>query len=221
MPGQPTKRRTLEEVYRLRRAVDEARRLNRERELPNWWPHYEAIDGELLTARGPRPIERHVVALVAHRLMTYFEAHPSVGEMLAWGADIALEPESIVAPATFVYAPDVGWRDRYGLTQPIVIVECLSPSSEQSLRGTKRAYYARNGVPEYWIVDADARAIERWHPSDEHAERLTDTLAWHPDAHSEAFVIDVRKLFNRASKMVDSMMDGQARVIKYGPDDEY
>jgi hypothetical protein len=64
----------------------------------------------------------------------------------------------------------------------------------QALRGTKRAYYARNGVPEYWILDADTRAIERWHPSDERAERLTDTLAWRPDTHSEAFVLDVRSL---------------------------
>lgn len=35
-------------------------------------------------------------------------------------------------------------------------------------------------MPEYWIIDPDARLVERWRPRVERPEILTGTLAWTP-----------------------------------------
>jgi Uma2 family endonuclease len=47
---------------------------------------------------------------------------------------------------------------------PTLAVEILSPTTADLDRRRKRALYARRGVPSYWIVDGEARALEmyRW-----------------------------------------------------------
>ena len=47
---------------------------------------------------------------------------------------------------------------------PDLVVEVLSPNTraDDSPGGRKWAIYERYGVPYYWIVDADARAIEMY-----------------------------------------------------------
>jgi Uma2 family endonuclease len=42
---------------------------------------------------------------------------------------------------------------------PDFIIEVLSPSSKTHDRIRKRDLYARHGVPEYWLVDPDARSV--------------------------------------------------------------
>ena len=42
-----------------------------------------------------------------------------------------------------------------------LVVEVVSPSSRRYDRVTKLGWYARLGVPEYWIVDLEARTLER------------------------------------------------------------
>jgi hypothetical protein len=51
------------------------------------------------------------------------------------------------------------------------VQRCLSPETFEMASGTV-------GVPEYWIVDLDARLIERWTPADERPEILRERLAW-------------------------------------------
>jgi len=50
-------------------------------------------------------------------------------------------------------------------------------------------------VPEYWVVDLDARLIERWRPRDERPELLSDTLTWQPDPGRLGLTLDVAALF--------------------------
>ena len=35
-------------------------------------------------------------------------------------------------------------------------------------------------MPEYWIVDLDARTFERWRPDDTRPEVLLDAITWEP-----------------------------------------
>jgi Uma2 family endonuclease len=78
----------------------------------------------------------------------------------------------------------------------ILAVEVLSTGSSRNDRVRKRPVYQRN-VPEYWIVDLDARLIERWRSGDERPELVTTSLEWQPAGASSFFILDVERLFER------------------------
>ena len=52
--------------------------------------------------------------------------------------------------------------DQLLFPSPDLIVEVLSPSTERNDRTVKLHDYARHGVSEYWIIDADARTVEAY-----------------------------------------------------------
>lgn len=70
----------------------------------------------------------------------------------------------------------------------------LSPSSSRHDRVRKRTLYQRN-VPEYWIIDLDARVIERWRTAEDRPEIIDRSLAWRPADATEPFVLDVEWFF--------------------------
>jgi Uma2 family endonuclease len=72
----------------------------------------------------------------------------------------------------------------------------LSPNSARYDRVQKRPLYQRH-VPEYWIVDPDARLFERWRPGDARPEVLTETLEWHPESAADPLRLDVADFFAR------------------------
>ena len=76
----------------------------------------------------------------------------------------------------------------------LLTVEVLSPSSSRHDRVRKRPLYHRN-VPEYWIIDLDARVIERWRTHEDRPEIVESRLEWKPDGASEPFVLDVERFF--------------------------
>ena len=65
------------------------------------------------------------------------------------------------------------WTDIRAL---LLAVEILSPSTARADRQAKRRLHQRERVGEYWIVDLDARVVERWRPDDERPEIVTRTL---------------------------------------------
>ena len=86
---------------------------------------------------------------------------------------------------------DPGGRD------PFFIAEVTSPSTARYDRITKRRRYQRSGVAEYWIVDPDARIVERWRPQDDRPEVLYETVLWHPPGALESLPIDLPVYFRR------------------------
>ena len=63
----------------------------------------------------------------------------------------------------------------------LVAVEVLSPSTARADRVAKRTLFRDEGVAEYWIVDLDARTIERSTPAENRPEILAERLVWHPE----------------------------------------
>jgi Uma2 family endonuclease len=103
----------------------------------------------------------------------------------------------MVQPDVFVTPPVDGRRPRdwSDITDLMLAVEVLSPSTARADRQVKRRLFQRRGVPEYWIVDLDARLIERWRPDDERPELLAETLVWQPSAEAEPLEIDLPRFF--------------------------
>lgn len=98
-------------------------------------------------------------------------------------------------PDLFVVASlptDLSWD---AFPNPILIVEILSPSSASFDRTTKRRRFQRAGIPEYWLVDLDARTVERWRPEDQRPEILDDRLIWAPPGAETSLEIDLRAVF--------------------------
>ena len=71
--------------------------------------------------------------------------------------------------------PVRAWAD---VGVPLLVIEVLSSGTAARDRGVKRRTYQNAGVGEYWIVDPDARIVERWTPADERPEVADGTLRW-------------------------------------------
>ena len=187
-PAAPPRRWTVEEVRALQ---DEERA----------WPRYELIDGELLVSPAPQPLHQRAVRLVSRALDDYVDRH-DLGEVLESPADLELEPGTVLQPDVFVVpAGGEPLTTSWHVVRTLLLaVEVVSPGSARSDRVRKRRFYQRVGVPEYWIVDLDARTVERWRPGDERPEVLDAWLEWRPARASEPLVLDVAALFARVHR---------------------
>ncbi len=165
------------------------------------WPRYELIGGELFVTPAPGVIHQVAVTEIWRLISDYVERE-RLGIALTSPADIELEAGTITQPDVFVIPagilrrrkPAPSWSD---VTALLLSVEIISPSSVRTDRVEKRDYYLGVGVPEYWIVDLDARIVERWTASRATPRVESTRFEWMPDGAAAALVIDAPALFNR------------------------
>ena len=166
------------------------------RALPDDGKRYEVIDGELFVTPSPTLRHQEAVHEMSRRLAAYLDEHP-VGRVFVSPADVTFADGSLTQPDVFVAPLLAGkrpseWNEIKGL---VLAVEVLSPSTARADRRVKLRLYQRHRVPEYWIVDVDARLIERWRADDERPEIVTDQLEWQPDPAHPPLVIDLPAYF--------------------------
>ena len=186
-------------AHAKRWTVDEVRALQDESRA---WPRYELIDGALLVTNAPSPRHQRATFLLCAALEEYCKSR-RIGIVFMSPADLELETGTIAQPDVFVVPSSDGrvpekWSQVHTL---LLAVEILSPSNARQDRVIKRRYYSRAGVPEYWIVDLDARVVERWRPGDVRGELLEEELSWNPEgaAGHDNFVLDLADFFARTT----------------------
>jgi Uma2 family endonuclease len=170
-------------------------------ESPTAWPRYELIGGELIVTPAPGGLHQFAVTELQFLLTAYLRDEP-VGAAITSPADLELEPGTITQPDIFVIpaggAPSdddaFRWSDVSSL---LLAVEVISPSSIRTDRITKREYYMNVGVPDYLIVDIDARIIERWIQGRETPAVLRDRLVWHPPGARTPLDVALPEYFDR------------------------
>jgi Uma2 family endonuclease len=124
----------------------------------------ELIDGELVEVEVPRGRHERIVALLIAALV-HWARHHGAGLVLASGYKIRITQKRGVMPDVQYFRPghqplpaqDDGLIEGH----PDLVVEVVSPSSRRYDRVVKARWYAAIGVPEYWIVDPEARTVER------------------------------------------------------------
>lgn len=164
--------------------------------LPEDGLRHELLDGVHVVTPSPEYAHQGVLAGVNFALLKSLEGQDEL-VVLTSPADIVLSPRTLVQPDIFVIRKPAkvrhaSWRD---VGVPLLAIEFLSPSTAARDRGAKRRIYQQAGVAEYWIVDLDARLVERWRPGDERPEIVTETLRWEPGLGVSPVTIDLPHLF--------------------------
>ncbi|MBK8058391.1 MAG: Uma2 family endonuclease [Gemmatimonadetes bacterium] len=167
------------------------------RALPDDGNRYEVIDGDLLVT--PAPSWLHQQAAMEFLFLVRPYAHRCALDCYIAPAEVAFSPRRSVEPDLFVVPRMDGRRATHfeEVQRLVLAVEVISPSSARADRYRKRHLYQSEDVPEYWIVDPDARFVERWRPGDDAPEILVESLAWTPQEDVEPLVIDLVALFRR------------------------
>ena len=164
--------------------------------LPDDGMRYEVIDGELFVTPAPAFRHQEAVAKLYVILAEYLQ-HERVGHAFFAPADVVFSARRGVQPDVFVM-PLVGGRrpEHFDDAKRLLLAaEILSPSTARADRVAKRTLYRDEKVPAYWIIDLDARAVERSTPDESRPEILVDQLDWLPDGASEPLVVDLPTYF--------------------------
>jgi Uma2 family endonuclease len=124
---------------------------------------YEVIDGELAVTPAPTPAHQTVVVNLVLTVGRFVRDH-ALGQVFPGPIDVLLGEGDYLEPDLVFVAADRAYlvSDRGIEGPPDLVVEILSPSTAHRDRGVKLERYRHFGVPEYWIVDIDARTVEVW-----------------------------------------------------------
>jgi Uma2 family endonuclease len=166
------------------------------RRFPDDRLRYEVVRGELFVTPAPGTRHQRAVVELVLRLQTYLAAH-ALGEALPAPFEVEFSEDSAVQPDILaLLAPErARLTDQRLYGPPALVVEVVSYSSKRTDRLEKRQLYQDEGVAEYWIVDTDARVVERWRPGAGAPETVNVMLTWQPVATVPPLIIDLTEMF--------------------------
>lgn len=129
--------------------------------MPDDGQRYEVIDGDLLVTPAPTITHQTVSKRIQFALMQQIEQR-GLGQVFSAPTDVIFSRMRTVQPDLLVVRTDrTNFITERGVeTPPDLVIEILSPSTEQIDRERKAKLYASEGVREYWIVDPAQRSIE-------------------------------------------------------------
>lgn len=164
---------------------------------------HEYLDGQIYAMAGGTPQHAALQLAVPNLLFPQLRA----GQCRAYGSDLRIR---ILATGLATY-PDVtilcGPRevdpeDANSVTNPTLLVEVLSPSSEDYDRGEKFAHYQRiPSLRQYVLVASDAHRVEVWSRDEVGGwSRKVSTAGEVADLGSIGARLDVRELYEAAGE---------------------
>ena len=128
--------------------------------MPDDGQRHELIDGELFVV--PAPATRHqLISGNLYLILAPYVRARNAGTVAYAPLDVRLSPIDVVQPdLIFVKAENAARITGQAVEgPPDLAVEILSDSNRRHDEVTKRALYERFGVPEYWLIDPDARTV--------------------------------------------------------------
>lgn len=167
--------------------------------MPEDGKRYEAIGGGMYVTPAPKTRHEWVTMSLVRELLPLLVI-PGHGRLFTApiGVEFVETGEGVQPDLVFVTTSRLKIvREDTIQGAPDLVVEILSPSTARRDRGIKHDLYRREGVAEYWIVDADARQVEVWSlaAGATEAERYTSDLPVR--IRNQTFgTIDLAKVFD-------------------------
>jgi Uma2 family endonuclease len=130
---------------------------------PNDGFRHEIIDGEHFMSPAPSTKHQAVSSNLQFQLYSQIKL-TNRGSVFAAPTDVELATHDIVQPDLIVVMNDQKHiiTPKRILGVPKLLVEILSESNPDHDRVLKFEMFARVGVAEYWIVDAEDETLEQW-----------------------------------------------------------
>jgi Uma2 family endonuclease len=174
--------------------------------LPVESTRYEVIAGDLYITPTPPTLHQAIAGPFRAALYQQVEEDYQLGFIVLGPIDV------LFAEGDFI-EPDVVFvrRDRQEILTdrgiegaPDLIVEFVAPDTAQRDRGLKRERYAHFGVPEYWVVDGEARTVEIYRlnpPTPELPEIVTGSWTWRPMPNGPVVEMNLPKLLENHDEL--------------------
>ncbi|HEX7184077.1 MAG TPA: Uma2 family endonuclease [Thermoanaerobaculia bacterium] len=162
----------------------------------------ELLDGRLVEIEMPTwTHERIVAACIA--FLSHWAWERQAGEVISSSYKIRIDDRRGTMPDVQFYRRGNSPRGQEkGLERgrPDLVIEVISPTSRSKDGVCKLRDYAAIGVPEYWLVDPEARTLERLVLREgiySIVEALEGEVVFRPDSF-EGLEIDLGRLWNEA-----------------------
>jgi Uma2 family endonuclease len=164
---------------------------------------HEYVGGEVFAMAGGSVEHSALATTIAGLLFTHLRGRPCHPH----GSDlqISIRPASVATYADAAVICDPIERDPESpahVTNPRIIVEVLSPSTQRYDREQKRLYYQQlDSLREYVLIAQDRRQIELWQRDHEGGEAWTHTI-YEPGTAAPLlsidYALDVDELYDAA-----------------------
>ena len=125
---------------------------------------YELLGGELVLVPSPTEYHQRISGNLAFILRQFVQEN-DLGRVYYAPLDVVLgegEDREVVQPDIFFISKEraeiIAEEEIRGA--PDLIIEIVSPGTEDRDRHYKKTLYARHGVKEYWIVDPEKKTVE-------------------------------------------------------------
>ncbi len=127
--------------------------------LPEGAP-YQLINGKLIHMPSPFVIHQEISANLLFELMLFVRTN-KLGKVYAAPLDVHFDEDNVFQPDLLFISNESSYLiDKWVNGAPDLVVEILSKGTASKDRAEKFTVYAKYGVKEYWIIDADLKTLE-------------------------------------------------------------
>ena len=169
--------------------------------LPDDGQRYELVDGIVHVTPAPG-LPHQLIAGHLYYLLKLYLRGTTVGRPLISPSDIRRgdRARNRVQPDVFVVRLIDAQLPRYpfAMSDLLLAVEVASPNDPGYDYQSKRMLYVANGIPEYWVLNAEAKNLSRWRGAADPGEVLSARVEWQPAGMSEPFALDLPTFFHEA-----------------------
>jgi Uma2 family endonuclease len=175
----------------------------------------EVIGGRLYLTRTPPLLHQEVLGSFLMEMLAWACRRHQLGRLIPGPVGVILGAGDFPSPDLVFVQEDrreiITPRAIEGI--PDLIVECVAPETAERDRGLKRQRYEHYGVPEYWVIDAESRAVEIYRHDGRGfspAELIRNRWLWQPMPNGPVLELSLPNLLEGYDEM-KSMFEERER----------